>query len=188
MPEDAISLFRGGPFYRVQLSCHLVERQKWNLTRRVAAVLAVTWLPLVIITALFRHDMLGELLKDYVVYSRIVVAIPALLVGHVLMDECFCLTIPQVKQAELLSGDDLSNLSRLIALQVRIRDSVLPELILVAFVFAEVVLVWQSRAATAPAWAAWRYGPALRFSIGLEDPQDLIADLEAAFARLKARN
>ncbi|HLH12242.1 MAG TPA: cystathionine beta-lyase [Methylovirgula sp.] len=31
-------------------------------------------------------------------------------------------------------------------------------------------------------------GPALRFSIGLEDPQDLIADLEAAFARLKARN
>ncbi|MGC1556526.1 MAG: cystathionine beta-lyase, partial [Methylovirgula sp.] len=29
-------------------------------------------------------------------------------------------------------------------------------------------------------------GPALRFSIGLEDEEDLKADLEAAFARLRA--
>ncbi len=164
MPEDDISWFRGGPFYRVQRSCHLVEGQRWNLTRRVVAVLAVAWLPLVMITALFRRDMLVELLKDYVVYSRIVIAIPALLIGHVLMDECFSLTTPQVKQAELLNEDDLSNLSRMIALQMRIRDSVLPELILVAFVFAEGILVWQTRAATAPAWAALRHGPALRFS------------------------
>lgn len=37
---------------------------------------------------------------------------------------------------------------------------------------------------TATAWTA--DGPALRLHIGLDDPRDLIADLEAGFARLKA--
>ena len=31
-------------------------------------------------------------------------------------------------------------------------------------------------------------GPAIRLHIGLEDPDDLIADLEAGFARLKAHS
>jgi len=31
-------------------------------------------------------------------------------------------------------------------------------------------------------------GPAVRLHIGLEDPDDLIADLEAGFARLKAHS
>jgi cystathionine beta-lyase len=37
---------------------------------------------------------------------------------------------------------------------------------------------------TATKWAPG--GPALRFHVGLEDPADLIADLERGFAALKA--
>ena len=41
------------------------------------------------------------------------------------------------------------------------------------------------RTRSATAWEA--PGALLRFHIGLEDPEDLIADLEAGFARLTAR-
>jgi cystathionine beta-lyase len=42
---------------------------------------------------------------------------------------------------------------------------------------------WPERARTATAWDAG--GPSLRLHIGLEDPQDLIADLDEGFARLR---
>ena len=43
---------------------------------------------------------------------------------------------------------------------------------------------WPERARTVTTWTPG--GPALRVHIGLEDPQDLIDDLEAGFARLRA--
>ena len=42
---------------------------------------------------------------------------------------------------------------------------------------------WPERARTATTWKA--DGPMLRVAIGLEDPADLIADLDAGFARLR---
>jgi cystathionine beta-lyase len=45
-----------------------------------------------------------------------------------------------------------------------------------------IIPTWPERARTATRWAAG--GPCLRLAIGLEDPADLIADLEAGFARL----
>ena len=47
-----------------------------------------------------------------------------------------------------------------------------------------VIPTWPERVRSATAWAPG--GPCLRFAIGLEDPADLIADLERGFARLLA--
>ncbi|HEX6137347.1 MAG TPA: cystathionine beta-lyase [Casimicrobiaceae bacterium] len=46
-----------------------------------------------------------------------------------------------------------------------------------------IIPTWPERARTATTWNAG--GPSLRLAIGLEDPQDLIADLDAGFARLR---
>jgi cystathionine beta-lyase len=47
-----------------------------------------------------------------------------------------------------------------------------------------IIPTWPERARTATTWNPG--GPSLRLQIGLEDAQDLIADLEDAFARLRA--
>ena len=47
-----------------------------------------------------------------------------------------------------------------------------------------VIPTWPERTRTATTWNPG--GPCLRFAIGLEDPDDLIADLDAGFARLRA--
>ena len=46
-----------------------------------------------------------------------------------------------------------------------------------------IIPTWPERARTATAWSAG--GPSLRLQIGLEDPRDLIADLEDGFERLR---
>ncbi len=46
-----------------------------------------------------------------------------------------------------------------------------------------VIPTWPERTRTATTWNPG--GPCLRFAIGLEDPEDLIADLDAGFARLR---
>jgi cystathionine beta-lyase len=46
-----------------------------------------------------------------------------------------------------------------------------------------VIPTWPERIRTATHWAPG--GPCLRLAIGLEDPQDLIDDLDAGFARLR---
>ncbi len=81
-----VSLVRGGPFYRVQQALRLMRPNQWNIGRRITVLIAVTWVPLVAITAVLNPEGLISLLKDYRVYSRFFLAIPALLVGEVLME------------------------------------------------------------------------------------------------------
>lgn len=153
--ED-ISLFRGGPFYRVQAFIRLIGPGRWNLGRRVALILAIAWLPLVILTALFSRDQLTELLRNYVVYSRIVIAVPVLLLGQFLMDDRICAIIAHIRNAGLLGGEDLGKLNSVMATLRRLRDSVFPELLIVVLIYVELTLVWKSKLATAPDFAVYR--------------------------------
>jgi hypothetical protein len=48
-----VSFVRGGPFYRAQQALGLIHANKWNLGRRAAVVIVITWLPLIVLTAQF---------------------------------------------------------------------------------------------------------------------------------------
>ena len=152
---EEISLFRGGPFYRLQMLAHLVAAGRWNLPLRLSCILAVCWLPLVILTAFYYRDQLAGLLKDYRVYSRIVLAIPILLSGQLLMESRFRATVMHVREAELLGADDLRRLNGLLATMRRLRDYAIPELFIVALIYTDLGLIWQAKLSTAPSWAAY---------------------------------
>src|SRR5215471_13233147 len=49
-----VSLIRGGPFYSAQLVTRLIHPGQWNLGRRVIFVVAIGWIPLILLTALFQ--------------------------------------------------------------------------------------------------------------------------------------
>jgi hypothetical protein len=46
-----VSLVRGGPFYRAEQAMGLIRPDRWNLGRRIAALIAISWLPLLLVTA-----------------------------------------------------------------------------------------------------------------------------------------
>jgi hypothetical protein len=155
-PADELSLFCGGPLYRLQVALHLVKSPQWNLTRRIICLLAISWLPLVLMTAGLHPEELLALMKDYLVYSRVVIALPILLVGQLLMETRFRVVVEHVREAELVSDEDQHKLHSVIVTLTRLRDSPLPEILIAALVFIELVLFGQSRLITGPAWAVSR--------------------------------
>jgi len=158
---DELSLFRGGLFYRLQVLLRLIRGPKWNLPPRVLWIVAVSWLPLTIITALTRREQLSTLLRDYVVYSRTVIAAPVLLIGQVVTESRFSVLVTHVREAHLLGKEDRRRLDALIGRLKRLRDSVLPELTMLALIVAELVIMGRSRAFNGSAWAFSKSGDAL---------------------------
>jgi len=132
-PPD-VSLIRGGPFYRVQQVTRLIGSDKWNLGRRVTFAIAVGWLPLIVIPALFNRSIVIAMLKDYRIISRMLIAVTVLLLGQVVMEMHFRETLQHILDARLLEGPDLASLDEILARLMRLRDSVVPELIIVLFI------------------------------------------------------
>src|SRR5882724_6697598 len=130
-PDPAPSLIRGGPFYRAQQAVRLIRPNEWNHGRRLTFAIALGWLPLILISALFHPSSLVSLLTDYRVYSRMLIAVPVLLVGQSLMESRCRSVVSYVTEAGLLEAPDRARMSEIIAMLLRLRDSLIPELAIV---------------------------------------------------------
>jgi len=146
-----VSLIRGGPFYSAQVVTRLIRPDRWNMGRRIIFSVAIGWLPLVLLTVLFQPRALGTLLRDYMVSARMLIAVPILLLGQMLMESRFRMIVNQVRKT-LLSGVDLARLETILARLVRLRDSALPELILVALVLVHSASIYHERISLGTAW------------------------------------
>jgi hypothetical protein len=157
------SLVRGGPFYRVQQALRLMHPNQWNLGRRATVLIAVTWVPLVAITAVINPDALVSLLKDYRAYSRFFLAIPALLAGEALMETRFRAVMAHVRESKLLTEADAAYMDKVIAGLVRLRDSLLPELAILVLLGVHTVAAYRGLADATP-WLAHRVGSELQLT------------------------
>ncbi len=126
-PSAEVSFVRGGPCYRAQRAIGLIRSNQWNLGRRITFLIAVGWLPLLLITALLNFQGLDSLIRDYRVHSRMLIAVPALLIGEMLMESRFRAVMRHIHQASLLDASELARVDDVIATLVRVRDSLLPE-------------------------------------------------------------
>lgn len=158
-----VSLVRGGPFYRVQQALRLMRPNQWNLARRIAALVAVTWVPLVALTAVLNRGGLLSLLVDYRAYSRFFVATPALLVGEVLMETRFRAVMTHIRQTKLLTEADTTYMDNVIAQMVRLRDSLLPELAILVLLILHTVLAYKGLVDATP-WLGHRVGNELKLT------------------------
>ena len=110
-----ISFVLGGPFYRIQRALRLIHPDRWNVGRRIALLLVIGGLPLVVLTAVLNPDGLVSLLRDYRVHSRLLVAVPALVLGDLLMESRFRLVMAHIREAVLLDSRDLIYMNGVIA-------------------------------------------------------------------------
>jgi hypothetical protein len=161
-PKD-ISLVRGGPFYRIQRAFGLIRPGQWNLGRRIALFLAVGWLPLFLITTILNPGGMDSLIRDYRVHSRMLIAVPALLIAESLMELRFSMVMRYIRQADLLDGPDLALVDDTIAALVRIRDSFLPELTVMLILVLHSVISYKGLVDATP-WLASGNAPDLQLT------------------------
>ena len=137
-PAD-ISLVRGGAFYRIQQAVGLMRPNQWNIGGRSAVLIAIGWLPLLVITALLNPAALRSLLTDYRVYVRLFVAIPVLLTGEIFLDSRFRTVLRSIDESNLLDESDTAHMGGVMATITRLRDSLLPELLILALLMVYVI-------------------------------------------------
>ena len=158
-----LSLIRGGPFYRVQRAAKLIRQSQWNHARRVTIAIALTWLPLVVITALHNPTALTSLLRDYRVYARLLIAVPILLAGQLMMDVRFRMIVAHIGEANLLGVEDWPSLDSIVAMIKRFRDSVFPEAAILALVIIHTATTFRTRIDATP-WIASGVTPDLHLT------------------------
>jgi hypothetical protein len=147
------SILRGGPFYRAQLALGVIREGEWNHVRRLVIVIAVSWLPLVLLTAFFNTAGLTSLLTSYRVYSRLLIAVPALLIGQYVMESRFKMIVRAIIDAHLLDDADLKRMDKIIVSLIRLRDWWVPEAMVVVLLVTYYVMVARNDVDAVP-WLA----------------------------------
>jgi len=181
---DDFSLVVGGPVYDYLLRIGLLRFELPNLMRRIGAIIAITWIPLLVLSLkdglAFGHKVQVPLLYDFATYGRLILALPLLMIAEVVIDPSIRRAIKQFVSAGIVQEDGLPEFREVLHRTQRLRDSKIPELVLLAIAFfptfffehewtAAAVSSWHSTSTGALTLPGWWYAvvsaPFLRFMI-----------------------
>jgi hypothetical protein len=157
-PTEEVSLVRGGPFYRIQKGIRLLTAQGWNLGPRILLAVGIGWVPLVILTLLFKSGTIVDLLRDYTVNVRMLIAVPVLLFGQVVMENVFRMIVHHIRAADLLPSSEQVKMDRTIGHLLRLRDSFVAEAIIVLIAYGNVAAIIGAHKSAAQDWALGDFG------------------------------
>lgn len=170
-PSD-FSLVLGGPLYQLFRRAHLSGSTLELLRRRIVFIALLAWLPLLFLSAVSGQLLGGTsampFLLDAEVHIRFLVAVPVLIGAELVVHRRLRLVPGQFLERHLIPEDARPRFDAALASLVRLRDSVLAELLLIAFVYGVgILVVWRLYTIvdtnswyTVPAAAGLRFSPA----------------------------
>jgi hypothetical protein len=141
------SLILGGPLYQLFCRAHLCGKVLDLLRRRVLVLCGITWLPLFLLSA-FEGNVWGHAVKvpfllDVEVYSRFLLALPLLIIAELVIHERMRSVVRQFLERGLIAENARKEFDAAIGSALRLRNSVLAEVLLIAIVYAVGVLIWR---------------------------------------------
>jgi len=158
-----VSLTNAGSLYRILKATGVVRTNRWNVQRRTTFAIAIGWVPLLLIVLLFNPGTLMSFLRDYRIHARMLIAVPALLLALSWMESTFRTIVEYIRNARLLADDSLASEDGLMVGLRRLRDSVLPELIILLLIVAHTWLSFSILADATP-WFATATGAGLHLT------------------------
>ena len=141
--ED-FSLVLGGPLYQLVRKAHLSGDHLALVRRRVVTISLFAWLPLLIMAALSGRAW-GTAVKvpfvmDIEVHTRFLVALPLLIVAELVVNQRMRPVVRHFLGRNLIAASSLPRFGEVLASTMRLRNSVVIELALIAFVYLVGVL------------------------------------------------
>lgn len=160
MPGDSFSpeaqnfsLVLGGPLFQLLLRAHLSDDALMHVRQRIIAIALLAWLPLLVLSAVEGHLLGGSatvpFLMDVEVHIRFLVAMPLLIIAELVVHRRMRPVVQQFLERNLIPDDAMTRFKGAIASALRLRNSVLAEVLLIAFVYGVGVMI------------IWRHGMAL---------------------------
>ena len=153
------SLVLGGPLYQLFRRAHLSGDTLQLLHRRMLIIAAVAWLPLLLLSAL-AGDALGgaatiPFFYDIEAHVRFLVVLPILIAAELIVHKRLRPVIRQFVERRLVAPEDLPKFQQAIDATLRVRNSVVGEVVLLVLVYTVGIWVWRTQIALdAATWYA----------------------------------
>lgn len=147
-PRD-FSLVLGGPIFQILLRSHLTDDALGHVHQRIIALSLFTWLPLLVLSALEGKVLGGGVavpfLLDIEVHVRFLVAIPLLVAAELVVHRRMRFVVKQFLERNLIPENAMTRFDAAVASVFRLRNSVLAEALLIAFVYVVgILIIWQN--------------------------------------------
>ncbi len=144
----AFSPVLGGPLYNLLRGAHLSDDALSMVRRRMVVFSLVAWLPLLLLSAVDGHLLGGSVaipfLKDVGLHVRFLVAMPLLIAAELIVHVRLRIVTQMFMERHLIPESEKSAFQAAIASALRLRDSVLAEVLLIAFVYlVGITIVWR---------------------------------------------
>jgi len=158
-PQAApFALCHGGAIYRISRRFHLAREGLLGLSLRCAISFGLTFVPLAVLAAaqgvLYGHRVTLPLLSDITVYARFVFALPFLIAAEPIVDRRLGEAVRMFHTTGVLEGGAREDFDRALHRLARVRDSFIPEIVLLVASFA---FSWfSSRAILDLSVSSWR--------------------------------
>jgi hypothetical protein len=165
-PQD-FSLVLGGPLFQLLRRAHLSDDALELVRQRIIVISLFAWLPLLALSAL-EGQLLGggvavPFLLDLEVHVKFLLVIPLLVAAELVVHQRIRLIVPQFLERNLIPESAITRFDAAIASAFRLRNSVLAEVLLIAFVYGVgILIVW--RHYTGLATATWYATPSVEGS------------------------
>ena len=158
-PQD-FSLVLGGPLYQLLRRAHIAGNSLELAWRRTITISLLAWLPLLLLSAVEGHAWGGNVkvpfLADFDVHVRFLVVVPLFVVAELVVHQRMRFVVRQFLERGLIPESALGRFDAAIAAALRLRNSVLAEVLLLAFVYlVGIPVLWRSYTAlTTATWYA----------------------------------
>jgi hypothetical protein len=152
------SLVLGGPLYQMLLRAGLIRPSMELLRRRIAAAMLITWLPLVVLTVIgggFVSGVSVPFIYDLDVHVRFLLALPLLIGSEVIVHRRMRAVVDQFRERDLVVPEQQRSFDAIVAGAMRLRNSVLIEVLLAVLAFTVAYWLWRTQASLSV--ASW-YG------------------------------
>ena len=144
-PYD-FSLVLGGPLYQLARRSRLVGDALELLRRRVIVAVALTWLPLLVLSILagraWGAAVQVPFFKDIEVHVRLLVALPLLIVAELVVHQRMRPLVQRFLERDLVAEASRAKFVAAFESAMRLRNSVLVEVLLIVFVYVGVIFLW----------------------------------------------
>src|ERR1700719_1374881 len=158
-PRD-FSLVLGGPLLQLLRRVHLSDDALMLVRQRVVVIALLSWLPLLVLSAL-EGNVLGRsvaipFLLDVEAHVRFLVAMPLLIIAELVVHQRMRPVVRQFLERNLIPESAMARFERTIESAFRLRNSVLAEALLIAFVYGVgILIIWRQYVALdATTWYA----------------------------------
>ena len=174
-PAD-FSLILGGPLYQLLRRAHLSGDALELVWRREIAFMVLTWLPLLILSLAQGRAWGGvtiPFLFDADVHARLLLSLPLLILAELIVHQRMRIVVSAFIKRGLVPAAARAQFDAAIAGAMRLRNSILAEVLLIAVVYGiGVLVIWRTHTAVdasawygqsvdgtlQPTWAGWWFG------------------------------